>query len=64
MMKEGSGFEELVPEKELAELLGVSKATLLKFRKDKGLPFIKVGIKTLYYKPDVMEWLLGQRQNK
>jgi excisionase family DNA binding protein len=62
--KEAGGFDDLISDKELAGFLGVSRATLLKFRKEKGLPFIKLGIKTLYYKPDVLKWLVGRTQNK
>ena len=64
MQQEQPSLKELLGEKQLAEILGVSKASLLKLRKEKGLPFIKIGIKTLYYEPDVMAWLIKQVQNK
>ncbi len=64
MQQEQPSLKELLGEKQLAEILVVSKASLLKFRKEKGLPFIKIGIKTLYYEPDVMAWLIKQVQNK
>ncbi len=64
MQQERPSLKELLGEKQLAEILGVSKASLLKLRKEKGLPFIKIGIKTLYYEPDVMAWLIKQAQNK
>ncbi len=64
MQQDQPSLKELLGEKQLAEILGVSKASLLKLRKEKGLPFIKIGIKTLYYEPDVMAWLIKQVQNK
>jgi excisionase family DNA binding protein len=64
MEQEQPRLKDLMGEKQLAEILGVSKASLLKLRKEKGLPFIKIGIKTLYYEPDVMAWLIKQAQNK
>ncbi len=64
MQQDQPSLKELLGEKQLAEILGVSKASMLKLRKEKGLPFIKIGIKTLYYEPDVMAWLIKQVQNK
>ncbi len=64
MQQDQPSLKELLGEKQLGEILGVSKASLLKLRKEKGLPFIKIGIKTLYYEPDVMTWLIKQVQNK
>jgi excisionase family DNA binding protein len=57
-------LELLVPEKELARILGAGRGTLYKMRAEKGLPFIKLGIRTLYYEPDVMAWLLDQTQKR
>ena len=64
MEQEQPRLKDLLSEKQLAEILGVSKASMLKLRKEKGLPHIKIGIKTLYYEPDVMAWLIKQGQNK
>ena len=49
MQQDQPSLKELLGEKQLGEILGVSKASLLNLRKEKGLPFIKIGIKTLYY---------------
>ena len=57
-------LELLLPEKELARILGVGRGTLYRMRAEKELPFIKLGMKTLYYEPDVMTWLLDRTEKR
>lgn len=54
----------LYTKRELAEMLGVSEFTIEYYRKKKGLPFLKMGKKTVKYDiADVREWLRQFRKS-
>ncbi len=48
--------KEILTEQELQELLGVSRTTLWKLRKN-GLPYVRIGREYRYFKSEVIEWL-------
>ena len=51
-------INELLTEKELLDLFGIKKESLDYLRREKHLPFLKVGTKTrLYHQRSVMQWL-------
>lgn len=50
-------FEATVNTKRLAELLGMSESFVEQARKDKGLPYYKVGGAVRYRLSDVETWL-------
>lgn len=54
----------LYTKKELARMLGVSEFTIEYYRKKKGLPFLKLGKKTVKYDiEDIKEWLKQFRKS-
>jgi len=57
----GFGMElkdkEILNESELMELLGVSRTTLWKLRRERNLPYGKVGREYRYLKSDIIRWL-------
>ncbi len=48
---------------QICEAFGISKSTLNNWRKEKGLPFIKVGRTVRYDYPAVVEWLKKHEVN-
>jgi excisionase family DNA binding protein len=49
--------ETLLTGKELAEKLGVKRATLWRWRRSKAMPHYKIGSKSIYYKlSEVLAW--------
>ena len=50
-------MEKLLSQKEMAEILGLSVRALENFRKDKGLPFYKIGHLIKYRMSEVEKWL-------
>ena len=54
-------INELLTEKELLELFGIKKESLDYLRREKHLPFLKVGTTTrLYHQRSVMKWLIAR----
>lgn len=54
----GEGIQNLITEKELLDLFGVSKRVLSDLRHKRGLPFLAVSRYTrLYLESSLMEWL-------
>lgn len=49
--------KEILNEADLMELLGVSRTTLWKLRRDRNLPYGKVGREYRYLKSDIIGWL-------
>jgi excisionase family DNA binding protein len=49
--------KEIFNEAELMEFLGVSRTTLWKLRRDRNLPYGKVGREYRYLKSDIILWL-------
>ena len=49
--------KEILTESELMEVLGVSRTTLWKLRREKNLPYGKVGREYRYLKSDIIHWL-------
>jgi len=49
--------KEILNESELMELLGVSRTTLWKLRRERNLPYGKVGREYRYLKSDIIGWL-------
>jgi hypothetical protein len=47
-------LEDVVTSKDLSEFLGISELSLARVR---GLPSIRIGENTLYFKQTVVEWL-------
>ena len=54
-------INELLTEKELLELFGIKKESLDYLRREKQLPFLKVGTTTrLYHQRSIMKWLMNR----
>lgn len=53
--------DELLTELELQTLLGVSRTTIWRLRKEAGLPFGRVGRQYRYRKLEVLRWLQDAR---
>ncbi len=53
--------DELLTDADLQKLLGVSRTTLWRLRKEAGLPFGKVGREYRYRKSEVLEWVKDNR---
>jgi excisionase family DNA binding protein len=49
--------DELLTDAQLCELLGISRTTVWRLRKNAGLPFGKVGRSYRYRKADVLAWI-------
>lgn len=49
--------KEILNEAELMEFLGVSRTTLWKLRRERDLPYGKVGREYRYVKSDIIRWL-------
>ncbi len=54
---------EILTGKELQALLNISRTTLWKLRKEKNLPYSRVGKKYLYLRSEIFEWLKTQRDD-
>lgn len=52
-------FERLLPERDLAEFLGVSQATLRDLRA-KGAPYVRIGRRVFYHDESFVGWLVGE----
>ncbi|MBN2190704.1 MAG: helix-turn-helix domain-containing protein [Candidatus Aureabacteria bacterium] len=61
----GEGREkELMTEKEVRELLRVSRTTLWKLRKNEKFPFSKVGRQYRYSGKEILEWMKDKKGKK
>lgn len=49
--------KELMTEKEVREMIRISRTTLWKLRKNEGFPFTKVGRQYRYSKKEILEWM-------
>ena len=49
--------KEILNEAELMEFLGVSRTTLWKLRRERNLPYGRVGREYRYLKSDIIRWL-------
>jgi excisionase family DNA binding protein len=49
--------EELLTDSEVQDLLGISRTTLWRLRRNAGIPFGRVGRKCRYVRSDVIEWV-------
>jgi hypothetical protein len=53
----------LVDEREARRLLGgVSAKSMFNWRRFEGLPFIKLGSRTMYCTVDLARWVVGRKQ--
>jgi excisionase family DNA binding protein len=59
--KEQLKLSDLISEEELAKFFGIGRPTIANWRLNKGLPYIKVGIRSYFIEEDVVSWL---RQHK
>ncbi len=57
-----TSLSEFIPLAALAQSLGVSKATVSRWRAELGLPGIRVGIKVLFHEPAVAAWLKARER--
>lgn len=58
------GFEQIINEEDLMKLLGTNKNRLNRLRREKGLPFISVGLgKRVYLDKDIIAWLEANSEN-
>lgn len=58
-------MEKLMTKQELAEFLKLSPYTVEYLRKKKGMPYLKLGKKTVRYRiEDVVEWLKQKTEKK
>ena len=55
-------IEDLVSETELADYLKVSRAVLLRLR-SQGAPYVKIGLKTFYFIPNILKWVKSREKN-
>jgi len=55
---------ELITEKQLCEMLKITPVTCWQWRKDKKLPFLKMGKVIRYDKVAVLKWLQEQQEPK
>jgi len=54
-------LQELFTINELSELLGISSRTIFAWKKERGLPFVKLGPRLIRYDFDSIEkWLVEQ----
>lgn len=61
----GEGKEkELMNEKEVRELLRISRTTLWKLRKNEKFPFSKVGRQYRYSRKEILEWMKEKKGKK
>jgi len=55
-------LQNILTEKELSELLGLSKDQISYLRTDKGLPFVKITDRSrVYFESDLVEFFYGCR---
>ena len=50
--------------KEVAQLLGVSPVTVHRYKREKGLPYIKIGNILRFDREDLWKWLEAHKKNK
>ncbi len=53
--------KEILTADEVAELLQISKVTLWKLRKYRGLPSFKVGREVRFFKHELLRWIQDER---
>lgn len=53
--------KEILNESELMVFLGVSRTTLWKLRRERNLPYGRVGREYRYLKTDIINWLKGSK---
>jgi excisionase family DNA binding protein len=53
--------DELLTQEDLQNLLGVSRTTVWRLRRESGLPFGRVGRQYRYRKSEVLHWLRDAR---
>ena len=56
--------KELMTEREVREMIRISRTTLWKLRKNEGFPFTKVGRQYRYSKKEILEWMKERRGKK
>ena len=57
-MEKLEGFQSIITEQDLLELLGLKRSTLDKLRLKEGFPFVKLSDKSrVYLESDVLAWL-------
>ena len=56
--------KELMTEKEVREMIRISRTTLWKLRKNEGFPFTKVGRQYRYSKKEILEWMKERKGKK
>ena len=55
--------KEILNESDLMEFLGVSRTTLWKLRRERNLPYGKVGREYRYVKTDIIRWLRNRNMD-
>ena len=57
--------QDFIGEEEMMKILGITKGTLYGLRSKtlNPIPFIKIGMKTIFYEADVVEWLKTNTKN-
>ena len=53
--------KDLMTKAEMLEYLRISKGTLDKLMREKGIPFLKLGKRVLFKKSDIDKWLESKR---
>jgi len=61
--EEGEEKMKLLTIKEVAQLLGVSPVTVHRYKREKGLPYIKIGNTLRFDWEDVRRWVEGHKRN-
>ena len=56
--------KELMTEREVREMIRISRTTLWKLRKNEGFPFTKVGRQYRYSKKEILEWMKERKGKK
>lgn len=64
MKPEPEPKDDVMNVEEVAELLKVKPKTVWKWKKDRGLPFLKIGTATRYMRSDVMAWVASHKQRQ
>ena len=54
--------DELLTDAQVRALLGVSRTTLWRLRREAGLPFGRVGRKYRYRKSEILQWVKDNRR--
>jgi hypothetical protein len=60
-MEDKLKIENLISEKEMAKALGIPRATLQRYRRTEGCPWLSIGGRAYFHGQLFMEWILKNR---